>query len=578
MGKKVLCVFSILIVVLSVTFISAQNESIIDNDAVMGNPNAPVTVVEFGGLEEDFSDLFWSNTFPQIKSEYIDTGKVKFVFRDFPLEELFPYDFYAAVAAECVHIQGGNEDYFEMLDALYTSNEPFSEELIDQIAFNIGHNISICLEQDPAIEEVIGDVIDAYQLGVEGSPSFFINEELISGAQNFSVFQTVIEQALNESVACFSSAQCNDSQPYTFDSCLNSGLLNASCTHQPIQCLKNSDCGNVSTINFCSNDDLCNRTTSYLCLSPGTVQASCSSSVVDICGDCSFGCNNQSLMCKPSPIMNIYSPAPKIYNFTSIVFNITTGSDSFGEITFIDWNEESPSWNLLCKNCNEYGFKKKLTKSFSEGLHNLTFKAINGTGVITKNISYFIDSRDPRISKILPRSKAFSNGSDFYLKYSEDNCNYLILGIYGNFSNKTTPMSCSSGTNIDKFISNNLSLFNNQEIEYQFKIHDVANNSKESRKTKIRVDVIKPKVNSFVNITNGRRVTFTLNVTELNFEEVNYIDYNDLNPNQRILCSSLKNGICNTTKSFDAGSHNLTILILDEAGNGARLNTKFNLV
>ena len=66
--------------------VSSIAGNLTDDDAVMGNPNAPVTIVEFGGLEEPFSELFWNNTFPTIKSQYIDTGKVKFVFRDFPLD------------------------------------------------------------------------------------------------------------------------------------------------------------------------------------------------------------------------------------------------------------------------------------------------------------------------------------------------------------------------------------------------------------------------------------------------------------------------------------------------------------
>ena len=71
--------------------IASIAENITDDDAVMGNSNAPVTIVEFGGLEEPFSELFWNNTFPTIKSQYIDTEKVKFVFRDFPLDDLFPF-------------------------------------------------------------------------------------------------------------------------------------------------------------------------------------------------------------------------------------------------------------------------------------------------------------------------------------------------------------------------------------------------------------------------------------------------------------------------------------------------------
>ncbi|MEK6854928.1 MAG: thioredoxin domain-containing protein [Nanoarchaeota archaeon] len=548
-----------------------------DDDAVMGNPNAPVTIVEFGGLEEPFSELFWNNTFPTIKSQYIDTGKVKFVFRDFPLVELFPFDGYAAVVAECAHQQGGDVAYFQMWNALYATNEPFSEELIDQTASNLGYDINGCVEDD-AIDEVVLDLVDAIQLGIEGAPSFFINDEFIDGAQPTSVFLNSIERALNESVVCFTNSQCNDSNPYTFDRCVNPGQLNAICTHQAIQCLKNSDCGNTSTTKFCSNNNLCNKTTTYACANPGTPQSSCSSSVGEICGICLFGCNNQSLVCKPSPIITIYSPFSKIYNITSIQFNLTTGNDSFNEISFIDWNETRPRWTALCKNCNEYGFKKKVMKSFDDGVHNLTFKAINNNVSIVKNVSFFIDSKDPGISSILPKSKGFTNGSNFYIKYTEANCKSLALMIYGNISSSGGGTPCTSGANVKRYVSTNLNSYNNKEIEYQFVIKDIANNSAESKRTKVKVDTTKPLINSFTNSTNGRRVTFTLNITELNFDEVNYIDYNDTRPIARTLCSSLRNGICISTKTFRVGNHNLTITVLDEAGNSVQKNSRFTII
>jgi len=551
---------------------------ITDNDAIMGNTNAPVTMVEFGGLEEPFSELFWNNTFPTIKSQYIDTGKVKFIFRDFPLVDLFPFDGYAAVAAECVHQQGGDFAYFQMWNALYATNQVFDEEVINQIALDIGYNISSCLEEGSTIDEVVLDLTDALRLGVDGSPSFFINGQFVSGAQPYGVFEAVIEQKLKESIACFSNNDCADSNKYTFDTCKNPGQLNSSCAHQPIRCLKNSDCGNVSKIKYCSVNSLCTRTTSYTCLSSGTSQASCTSSAGESCSSCLFGCNNQSLVCKPSPIITIYSPLARTYNITSIPFNLTISNYSFSEISFIDWNGTRPHWTILCKNCNEYGLKKKITKLFDEGVHNLTFMAINGTLNITKNVSFLIDSKNPRIINTLPRSLSFNNGSNFYVKYSEDNCKLLALNIYGKISNSSSNMSCSSGINIEKYINKNLNSFNNQDIEYQFIIKDIANNIGQSRKTKIKVDTTKPIINSFNNITKGRMVTFILNITEINFAKVSYIDWNDIKPSQKTLCSSLKNNICSSTRTFISGTHNITISVLDKAGNSVNRNVYFNFI
>ena len=72
--------------------LTPNNNSGTDDDAILGESNAPITMIMFGGYEESFSRKFYNETFPQIKSQYIDTGKINFVFRDFPLVVLFPFD------------------------------------------------------------------------------------------------------------------------------------------------------------------------------------------------------------------------------------------------------------------------------------------------------------------------------------------------------------------------------------------------------------------------------------------------------------------------------------------------------
>ena len=491
--------------------VQAVSVNLTDDDAVMGNPNAPVTMVEFGGFEETFSRRFWSDTFPTIKSQYIDTGKVKFIFRDFPLVELFPFDGYAALAAECVHLQGGNNAYFQMWNALYATNQVFDEEVINQLAFGVGYNITNCIESELTLDEVVLDFIDGQQLDLDGSPSFFVNGELIEGAQPTVNFQEAIETALNASVACFTNSQCNDANPYTFDTCVNQGQLNAACTHQVIQCLQDSDCGNETEIKYCNGQgDSCTTNINYGCNNQGSPQASCSSSSDEICDPCPFGCFTEAALCK-RPIFTIVSPTDNhLYNTTSLQFNITMGSDFFNELSYKDWTKNQPIWSVLCKNCNGYGLKKKAMKTFNEGAHNLTFRAMKGAATLLQNVSFFIDSKDPRISSILPKNKAFTNGSNFYIKYTEDNCKSLALMIYSANSVSAGGSPCLSGDNVEKYIAANINSHNNQEIEYQFTITDSANNVAESRRTRVKVDTTKPIINSFVNTTNGRKVTFYL--------------------------------------------------------------------
>src|SRR3989344_5245252 len=500
-----------------------ENQTLIDDDAIMENPNAPVTMVEFGGFENEFSRSFWKDAFPTIESEYMSTGKVRFVFRDYPTSDP---DIAASIAAECVRQQYGDAAYIIIWDGFFSTTDPLTEELINQTLDNLGYDIRNC-DIEKVTDEIILDVVDGDRLELNSIPSFFINDYFFEGTQELSVFQEAIEKALNETVKCWADNECNDNNSYTFDTCFNPGLANATCNYQPIRCLKNSNCGNNSLVKFCSNENICNKT--------------------------------------------------KIYNVSSIAFNLTTGNYSFNKISFIDWSEKRPRWDNVCSNCNEYGINKRARESFYEGMHNLTFKAINGTIEITKNISFFVDSKNPKIMAIEPKSRDFANGSNFFIKYDENNCQWLILKIFGNSSNKTSMHNCSSGT-VKKIITENLSIFNNQQIEYQFMIKDKANNTAESRRTKIKVDTMKPIINSLKNSTSDRRVSFVLNVTEVNFEEVVYIDRSDKRPSEKTLCSSFKNGICSSTKTFKTGEHNISIIVLDEAGNSAQRNMKFNLV
>src|SRR3989344_7320374 len=91
---------------------TAKVEVSADDDPVLGDKNAPVTIIEFSDYQCPFCRKFWTEILPSIKSEYIDTGKVKFVYRDFPLTSIHPSAEPAAEATNCVREQGGDEAYF----------------------------------------------------------------------------------------------------------------------------------------------------------------------------------------------------------------------------------------------------------------------------------------------------------------------------------------------------------------------------------------------------------------------------------------------------------------------------------
>lgn len=171
-----------------------------DDDAVLGNPNAPVTLIEFSDYECPFCKRHFDQTMPLIKKNYIDTGKVKMIFRDFPLS-FHPRAQVSAMAAECVGDELGDKAYFEYHDLLF-SNAPASltDENLKKYALQVGANegrYNDCLSSEKFLEEVQKDLSDGQRAGITGTPGFLINNKRISGAQPYSAFEALIEEALN---------------------------------------------------------------------------------------------------------------------------------------------------------------------------------------------------------------------------------------------------------------------------------------------------------------------------------------------------------------------------------------------
>ncbi|MAG27333.1 disulfide bond formation protein DsbA [Candidatus Pacearchaeota archaeon] len=171
-----------------------------DDDAVLGDPNAPVTIIEFSDYQCPFCGKFWSETLPLIKSEYIDTGKVKYVFRDFTPTfrnpSYHPQAINAAMATECVREEGGDEVFYEYHDVIFANQGSINKANLIAWADDMGYEISECLESNKHRSEVEKDFNDGAAAGVQGTPSFLINGKLVRGAQPFSAFKQVIDAEL----------------------------------------------------------------------------------------------------------------------------------------------------------------------------------------------------------------------------------------------------------------------------------------------------------------------------------------------------------------------------------------------
>ncbi|MDH5597211.1 MAG: DsbA family protein [Candidatus Peregrinibacteria bacterium] len=176
-----------------------------DDDAVLGDPDAPVTIIEWSDYECPFCKRFVTQTLPQIKENYIETGKVKFIYRDFPLGFHDPLATEQAMAAECAREQGGDEIYFAYHDLIFETTRGngrgMEKEGLYSFASELGLNESEfadCLDSEKYKDEVAKDMEDGESIGVRGTPAFLINGTMVSGAQPFAAFEQVIEAALNQ--------------------------------------------------------------------------------------------------------------------------------------------------------------------------------------------------------------------------------------------------------------------------------------------------------------------------------------------------------------------------------------------
>ncbi|HLC90548.1 MAG TPA: thioredoxin domain-containing protein [Candidatus Nanoarchaeia archaeon] len=171
-------------------------EALLDDDAVKGDKDAPVTIVEFSDYECPFCARFYSETLGQIDEQYNKTGKVKLIYRDFPLS-FHQQAQKAAEAAECAGEQG---KYYEMHDKLFGQGVQGGVASFKAYAKDLGLNsadFDSCLDSGKMATEIRKDMSDGSKAGVQGTPAFFVNGVLVSGAQPFSAFQQVIESQLN---------------------------------------------------------------------------------------------------------------------------------------------------------------------------------------------------------------------------------------------------------------------------------------------------------------------------------------------------------------------------------------------
>ncbi|MBO9340722.1 MAG: DsbA family protein [Roseiflexus sp.] len=176
-----------------------------DDPRAQGAPDAPITVVEFSDFQCPFCASFAREVRPLIEERYVRTGKVRLVYRDFPLMSIHPGALLAAHIANCAGEQGAfwqmHARIFEgMMQREWSSGDVndfrtflrYAEELeLDAGA------VQQCVESNRYGAQIQEDILAGQQAGIRSTPSFLINGQLLVGAQPFEVWEQIFERILS---------------------------------------------------------------------------------------------------------------------------------------------------------------------------------------------------------------------------------------------------------------------------------------------------------------------------------------------------------------------------------------------
>ena len=200
--KTVLAIFFYLVFSLN---LKAENHSVLnisDNDFFIGSDNAPVTIIEYASMSCSHCADFHNNTLDDLKSEYIDTGKVRFVFRDFPFN-------YPALAGSMIVGCVPEDVKYQYMNALYKlqnnwirrEHSDTRKELykIMQSAGMQQDEFDLCLSNIDLENDILEGVMNAQrEFNIRSTPSFIINGVLYSGNKNIKEFRQIIDKILSQ--------------------------------------------------------------------------------------------------------------------------------------------------------------------------------------------------------------------------------------------------------------------------------------------------------------------------------------------------------------------------------------------
>lgn len=183
--------------------VNEEDLALNSRDVILGDPDAPVTLIEYGDYQCPFCARFFSQTEQHIKENYVSQGLVRMVFRNFQF--LGPESVAAAEAAECAKDQG---KFWAFHDAIYTEeffdgvehNGNLNRDLFTRIAGDLNMDLdqfTSCVDSGQYSDQIQRDRSEAQLVGVNSTPITFINGKRIEGAVPTEIFVREIEEALS---------------------------------------------------------------------------------------------------------------------------------------------------------------------------------------------------------------------------------------------------------------------------------------------------------------------------------------------------------------------------------------------
>jgi len=170
-------------------------------DIAIGSPKAPVTITEYASMSCSHCAAFGENVFPMLRSKYIDTGKVRFVFREFPLDIKAAA---ASILARCI-AKDDSEKYFAAVETLFKQQDRLIAQTKDTLMY-VGklngmseQDVVACQADSEQFDKLTADQKYAVQtLKVDSTPTFFVNGERLKGSMSFEELEERIKPLLKK--------------------------------------------------------------------------------------------------------------------------------------------------------------------------------------------------------------------------------------------------------------------------------------------------------------------------------------------------------------------------------------------